>query len=165
MAFKDGLLSEFDVEMANTRRTLERVPDGKFDFKPHEKCGTLGWMASHVATIPHWATITLQQDSFDVAPAGGASHTPPKPGNRKELLEAFDKSVAEARAAINGASDEDFQKPWALLMGGKQLFSMPRAAVLRSMVFNHGNPSPRAVDNVSAVAGRAATSAVWALGG
>lgn len=137
MALKDTLLPEFDMEMDATRRTLERVPDDKFDWKPHHKSGTLGWLAAHVSNIPHWATITMQQNSLDLAPAGGQSYTPPKPTNRKELLEQFDKNRADARAALTAGNDAEYAKPWALLMGGKQLFSEPRSSVLRRMVFNH----------------------------
>ena len=137
MAFKDTLLPEFEMEMDNTRRTLERVPDDKFSWKPHEKSGTLGWMATHVATIPHWAKITMEQDSLNLAPEGGSSFTPSNPANRKELLEVFDKNRAEARAALAASSDASYAKPWALLMGEQELFREPRAAVLRRMVFNH----------------------------
>lgn len=137
MAFKDTLLSEFDMEMDNTRRTLERVPDEKFSWKPHEKSGTLGWMAGHISNIPHWAKMTMEQDSLDLAPAGGPPMTAPKPANRKEVLENFDKNRAEARAALSAGSDADYAKSWALLMGGRELFREPRTAVLRRMVFNH----------------------------
>jgi uncharacterized damage-inducible protein DinB len=137
MSMKDILLPEFDMEMDNTRRTLERVPDGKFDWKPHERSGTLGWMAGHVAAIPHWASITMQQESLDLAPAGGSNYVPPKPTNRKEVLEFFDKNRAEARSALVAGDDAAYAKPWALLMGGRQLFSEPRSAVLRRMVLNH----------------------------
>jgi uncharacterized damage-inducible protein DinB len=138
MHFKDILLPEFDMEMDNTRRTLERVPDDKFGWKPHEKSGTLGWMATHVATIPNWAKITMEQDSLDIAPAaGGSDSVPPRPSNRKDLLDIFDKNRAEARAALAAGDDAAYAQPWALLMGGKQLFSEPRSAVLRRMVLNH----------------------------
>jgi len=137
MHVKDSLLPEFDMEMDNTRRTLERVPDDKFSWKPHEKSGTLGWMATHIATIPQWAKITLEQDSLDLALSGGSNFVPPKPANRKELLEVFDKNRSEARAALAAADDKTYGKSWALLMGGKELFREPRAAVLRRMVFNH----------------------------
>jgi uncharacterized damage-inducible protein DinB len=137
MPLKDSILPEFDMEMDATRRTLERVPDDKFDWKPHEKSGTLGWMAGHIAQIPQWGAITMQQDSLDLAPPGGPAYTPPKPANRKEVLDNFDKNRAAARAALAAGDDATYGKPWALLMGGKQLFSEPRAAVLRRMVFNH----------------------------
>ena len=137
MPLKDILLPEFDMEMDNTRRTLERVPDGKFDWKPHDKSGTLGWLAGHVANIPHWAVMTMTQESLDLAPVGAARPSQPKPATQKEVLDFFDKNRAEARAALAGGNDASFAKPWALLMGGKQLFSEPRSAVLRRMVFNH----------------------------
>jgi uncharacterized damage-inducible protein DinB len=137
MPIKDILLPEFDMEMDNTRRTLERVPDDKFGWKPHEKSGTLAWMATHIATIPYWATVTMQRDSLDLAPPGGSNFVPSKPSNRKELLELFDKNRAEARAALAAGEDATYAQPWALLMGGRQLFSEPRSAVLRRMVFNH----------------------------
>ncbi|HUB01606.1 MAG TPA: DinB family protein [Terriglobales bacterium] len=137
MAFKDTLLSEFDMEMDNTRRALERVPDGKFGWKPHEKSGTLGWMATHIATIPHWAKMTMEQESLDLSPAGGSEFVPPKADTRKELLDLFDKNRAEARAALAGGDDVSYAKSWALLMGGRELFREPRSAVLRRMVFNH----------------------------
>ncbi|MGH9438249.1 MAG: DinB family protein, partial [Terriglobia bacterium] len=94
MALKDALLPEFDHEMANTRRTLERVPEGKFGWKPHEKSTTLGRLASHVAELPGFATITLAHDSFDMAPPGGAKRQPLNASTRQELLETFDKNVA-----------------------------------------------------------------------
>ena len=137
MTISKSILPEFDHEMANTRKTLERIPGDKFGWKPHEKSGTLGWMATHVATIPNWAKITMEQDSLDLAPAGGSDFVPPRPSNRKDLLDIFDKNRAEARAALAAGDDAAYAQPWALLMGGKQLFSEPRSAVLRRMVLNH----------------------------
>jgi uncharacterized damage-inducible protein DinB len=137
MAFKDTLLAEFDMEMDNTRRTLERVPDEKFGWKPHEKSGTLGWMATHIASIPHWAKMTMEQESLNLAPAGGSNFVPPKADNRRELLELFDKNRAEARNALAAGDDSSFAKPWALVMGERELFREPRANVVRRMVFNH----------------------------
>ena|ERR1043166_7502118 len=66
-----SLLPEFEQEMAGVRKTLERVPDDKFDYKPHPKSGSLGWLAGHLANLPSWTVFTLQQDSLDLAPAGG----------------------------------------------------------------------------------------------
>ena len=70
MAIAQSLLPEFDVEMANTRKTLERVPDSKFDWQPHQKSGSMGWLAGHLANLPLWAAVTLQQDSLDLEPPG-----------------------------------------------------------------------------------------------
>jgi len=137
MTIGQSLLGEFDQEMAGTRKTLERLPDQKWNWKPHDKSGTIGWMAGHIATMPGWITMTLQTEKFDYAPVGGAPYEPPKMENRQQILAEFDKGVTEARKAIAGASDADMMKDWTLLAGGQTIFTMPRAACLRSMIFNH----------------------------
>ena len=103
MTIKDALLPEFDQEMANTRKTLERVPDGKFDWKPHTKSMAMGALAVHVASIPQWAGMTLNTPQFDVRPVGGPETRAPELHTRAEILSHFDKSTAEARAALAAA--------------------------------------------------------------
>jgi uncharacterized damage-inducible protein DinB len=137
MTIAESMLPEFDQEMENTRKVLERVPDDRWNWKPHEKSGTLGWLASHVATMPEWATLTMTQDELDYAPVDGPGYQPPKTENRKQLLEVFDKGVAEARKAIAAGGDQDMMKTWTLLGGGQTIFAMPRVAVMRGMVMNH----------------------------
>ena len=137
MALKDALLPEFDHEMANTRKTLERVPDDKHAWKPHSKSGTMGWLANHIATMVGWTADVIEKESFDVSPAAGSPPAMPKTENRRQLLEVFDSSVARARAAISGAGDAQLMQPWSLLSGGKPIFTMPRAMVLRGFVMNH----------------------------
>ena len=137
MAIAEALLPEFDQEAASTRTTLERVPDGKFDWSPHEKSGTMGWLAGHLATIPTWATVAINQDSLDLMPDGKPYSPPPAPTSVTELLETFDKNVADARAAIAGASDEQLIETWSLLRNGENMMSMPRVAVVRGFVMNH----------------------------
>src|SRR6185436_18353047 len=107
MGLSNALLPEFDNEMANTRRTLERVPDDKFDWKPHEKSSAMGALASHLARLASWASLTILGDSFDLAPGGIPARFPPLESN-KALLETFDAAVADARAAIANASDDVF---------------------------------------------------------
>ena len=136
MPIAQALLPEFDQEMASTRKTLERVPDDKWDYKPHEKSGALGWLAWHLSHLPEWTVYTLKQDALDLAPAGGRPDFA-LPKNRKEVLEAFDRNVAEARKAIQATSDEEFMKPWTLLKGGQKLMTLPKIAVMRSFVMNH----------------------------
>jgi uncharacterized damage-inducible protein DinB len=137
MSIAQSLLPEFNEEMANTRKVLERVPDEKWNWKPHEKSGTAGWLAGHVGTIPEWLTMTLNTESLDYAPVDGPTYTPPKLENRVQVLAAFDKGSSEARAALTSASDTDMMKGWTLLAGGKEIFTMPRAACIRSMILNH----------------------------
>jgi uncharacterized damage-inducible protein DinB len=137
VSLSQSLLSEFDHEMANTRKVLERIPEDKLDWKVHEKSNTIGWVGMHLAEIPGWADVTLNQDALDIAPPGGEAYRTPAATSRREILERFDKNVAAARAAIAAAPDEQFMKPWSLLNGGQTVFTMPRVAVLRSFVLNH----------------------------
>src|SRR5271170_3017342 len=138
MAIRDALLPEFDQEMATTRKTLERVPEGKPDWKPHEKSMTMSRLAGHVAELPSFIVMALQQDSFNVRPAGGG---PPRQPllmtSRKQLLEEFDKNVASLRTSLASASDETLMKQWSLLAGDKTIFAAPRLGVIRTFFLNH----------------------------
>jgi uncharacterized damage-inducible protein DinB len=137
MTIGQSMLSEFDEEMKNTRKMLERVPDDKWGWKPHEKSGTMGWLAGHVGTVPEWIAMTINTEELDYAPVDGPSYEPPKITNRKELLAAFDKASAEARAALASVSDQEIVKGWKLLAGGKEIFTLPRVACIRGMCMNH----------------------------
>jgi uncharacterized damage-inducible protein DinB len=133
MSIAQSFLPEFDHEMQSTRKLLECVPDGKFSYKPHEKSMTLGHLASHVAQIPEYVISTIRLERLDFT----GSEKPFEATTRKELLDAFDAKSAEARNALSGASDEEMAKIWTLTYKGQQIFSLPRAAVLRSMCLNH----------------------------
>jgi len=137
MKLSELFLPEFDNEIQGVRKTLERVPDGKFDWKPHSKSGTMGWLAGHLANLPWWATVTIQQDSLDLMPGGKAMELPPAPKSNKELLAMFEAKAAEGRAALAAASDEELRKPWTLYKAGQQVLQMPKFVVLRNFVLNH----------------------------
>ena len=137
MAIAEALLPEFDQEAAGVRRTLERVPADKFDWRPHEKSGTMIWLAGHLANLPSWAVLTIEQDTLDLAPGGEPMPAPPTPATVGELVATFDREAAAARAAIAGAADDALMKPWTLLRNGTVLMTLPKAAVVRSFVMNH----------------------------
>jgi len=133
MTFSQTVLPEFEEEMKSTRKLLECVPDGKFDYQPHAKSMTLGRLATHVAEVPSWTGPTLDQEVLEMDPA----FKPHIATSRAELLQIFDKGVAEARAKISASSDEAWGKTWSFKMNGKIMMSMPRSVVLRSMILNH----------------------------
>lgn len=137
MSISQGLLPEFDQEMAGTRRVLERVPEGKSDWKPHAKSMTLGRLASHLAELPGWALLTLEATELDVAPPGQPPAKPATLDSTADILALFDRNCAAARKAIAAAADPDWIVSWTLKKGGTSLRSMPRAGVMRSMVINH----------------------------
>lgn len=136
MGIAQGMLPEFDHEMAGVRRTLERVPEDRLGWRPHPKSMTLGGLASHLANVPSWIGPTIGQDRLDVAP-GGTPVRQEEMTARQALLDHFDRHLSEGRAALAGAADEALLAPWTLLGNGQPLFTMPRVAVLRSFVMNH----------------------------
>ena len=83
MAISEALLPEFDQEMPGVRRTLERVPADKFEWRPHERSGTMIWLAGHLANIPSWAVLTIGQDALDLAPGGEPMPQPPDARHRR----------------------------------------------------------------------------------
>jgi len=137
MGMNQALLPEFDQEFANTRKMLERVPDDKLAWKPHAKSFSMGELATHIAEVPGWMGVTIEQDSFDVAPPGGQTYQRPKLGSTKEILAMFDKNLPIARAALERATDQKLLAPWSFLKGGQVMFAMPRIAVVRSFLMNH----------------------------
>ena len=133
MPFSQTLLPEFEEEMKNTRRILECVPDGKFDFQPHPKSMTLGQLTAHLATIPAWTTSAVDLDVLDIP----ADYKPEVFNTRAELLAAFDKGVAEARTKVAGCSDDKWQQTWTFKFDGQTIIQMPRSNVMRSVIMNH----------------------------
>lgn len=133
MAIADAFLPEFDHEMATTRKLLERVPEEKFDWKPHAKSMTLGALASHVVNIVWWGEVTLERPEFDV------EGSPPLPSaaSRAELLSKFDRNVQATRKLLAGKADPELLAPWSLKQGKQTFFTMPKAVVWRSFVMNH----------------------------
>jgi uncharacterized damage-inducible protein DinB len=137
MSIAASMLPEFDMEMANTRKTLERIPADKFDFKPHEKSMSMINLATHIANMVDWGTTTLTQDEFDMQPPGTEPYKELPASSVAELLEKFDTNATAMRAALTTVTDEAMMKGWSLLSGGNVIFTQPRAGVLRGMIFNH----------------------------
>lgn len=129
-----SLLPEFEHELANTRKTLARIPEGKNDWKPHATSMELMALATHIAQIYFWMAWTIREPEFDLAKADQAR---PEIRSTGDLLAFLDRNAAEAKAALVGASDEVLLSPWTLRNGDQVFFTMPRIAVLRGMVFNH----------------------------
>jgi uncharacterized damage-inducible protein DinB len=133
MTFSQTLLPEFDEEMKNTRRILERIPDDKLDYQPHTKSMTMGRLATHVAELPGWALPTIDQDLLEMT----SDYKPRIAKNNAELLEIFDKGVADAHGRIAATSDEVWGKTWTFKWNGQVVMSMPKAAVMRTVIMNH----------------------------
>ena len=137
MTLSELLLPEFDEEMATTRRAIERAPAEKYEWRPHAKSNTLGWLVGLCSSMPSWVTSTLKQDSLDLMPAGKPPGPAPSPKSVRDALETFDKNVAEARAALAATKDEEFDRPWRLMVSGKTVVERPKYEILRTQVINH----------------------------
>ncbi len=137
MSIAQSLLPEYDHEMATTRKHLERTPLAHKDWKPHPKSMTLGAVAVHLAEIPSWTKVTLQETELDMAPPGGSGYSPPEFASVDAMLAHFDQHVAEGRRILAATRDADFMVPWSLKATGQTLFTLPRLAVIRTWVLNH----------------------------
>lgn len=137
MPIADWLLPEFDVEIAATRRHLERVPMDEPDWKPHEKSMTIGYLAFLCASLPGWVTSTLKRTELDIKPPPGKTWGDDAPRSIAGLLERFDHDVAKAREDLRTATEADWEVPWSLKMGDVILMTQPRWMVYRTSVMNH----------------------------
>jgi uncharacterized damage-inducible protein DinB len=137
MSIAESLIPEFNNEMKTTRSLLERVPEDKADWKPHQKSMSLGKLSIHLATLPSLAIRALNATEMDMNPPGGPAFVPPSFESLGRTLELFDKNEADVREALSNASDAELMTEWSLKNGGATIFAMPRVAVLRSIVMNH----------------------------
>jgi len=134
MSISDALLPEYDREMAQTRRLLERLPEDRLSWKPHESSRTLGGLATHIAGLPRWAVAVFDNPVFDLDAAG--LQTPELP-SRQAIVELFDRQAAAARRALAARTDAEYLARWTLRQDGENVFTLPRAGIIRAMVLNH----------------------------
>ncbi|MFN7915055.1 MAG: DinB family protein [Vicinamibacterales bacterium] len=134
MALRDGLLAEFDHEMAATRRLLACVPGDRLDWAPHPRSRSFGALASHIAAIPFWSAQILDRDAFDLDDAAEDGETVAASG--QAVLSRFSEGRALARRLLD-RSEAELAAQWSLRQGGQPLFSMPRAAAFRTFVLGH----------------------------
>jgi uncharacterized damage-inducible protein DinB len=137
MSIAQTLLPEFDREMANTRGLLEAVPEADAGWKPHPKSYSLGELAAHIATLPLWGKLVLQDPELDLGEPANASIAQVPFTTVAALLDRFDRQVREARSALASMSDAEMGVTWSLKNRGMAVFSLPRAAVLRGFILSH----------------------------
>jgi uncharacterized damage-inducible protein DinB len=133
----EALLAELEAELGGTRVVLALVPEQHTGFRPHPKSWTLGELALHVANVLTWLPITLRTTELDLDPPGGPRLVPAKFESAAANLRAFEQHAAAARTALAGASEADLALPWTLKKHGQAMFTLPRAACIRSFVLNH----------------------------
>jgi len=134
MKMKDSLIAEFERESQTTRRHLERLPDDKLDWRPHEKSFTAGGLASHIAELISWADSILNLDELDIDPA---TYKPYQASSVADLLKTFDDNVGACRQVLAGAADATLEQSWRFKMMGRLLFERPKAEVFRDFILSH----------------------------
>ena len=136
MNLKEFLLAEVGREVERSRRALEQAPEGKYDWKPHEKSMIFGYLASMVATIPMWITMQINQEELDVAPADGGKFEQKRLDTSSELIEALDKAAAGARSAFEQTTDEHLKTNWRLLARGNVVMEAPRFEMIQDTLLH-----------------------------
>ena len=134
MRLADSFIAELEMESTTTRRVLERLPEAQLAWKPHGKSSSLGQLALHVALLPQQLTGFVAGDSLDMTTVDTRQ---PAPTSRAEVMAAFDGSLDAARTYLASLDDARAAEVWRLLARGTELFAAPRAAVIRSFLFNH----------------------------
>jgi uncharacterized damage-inducible protein DinB len=133
MPISDGLLQELEMESARSRALLARLPEDKLGWKPHEKSMPLGRLATHIAELPGWGKLTLEQDVLDM----GEGFTPTVCDSVAAILDVHDKNVAEFKEVLASTPDEEYAKTWTMKFKGQDVFSAPKMGVVRDFVLNH----------------------------
>ena len=134
MTIGQMVAAELQQEAVATRKMLERVPNEKFSWQPHEKSMTLIRLAGHIAEMVMWTDATLKADELDFATA---DYKPKEYTDVSELVADFDKNIADAVETLNSTANETMMQNWRLRNGEQIYFELPKAAVLRTMVMNH----------------------------
>jgi len=137
MKLTELFLNQLTSEEGGTRRVLERVPEGRNDWKPHEKSMPLGYLSALVAGMPGWIAFMVNRDELDIASAEGAKFKPQIPATNRELLDAFDESLAKARRALEETTDQRLMAPWKFIVAGHVADERPRYMMIRDAVFSH----------------------------
>jgi uncharacterized damage-inducible protein DinB len=130
----ERMAGEIQQEAVTTKRVLERIPTDKLSWKPHPRSMSLGQLAMHVATIPGSISKLAQLEEFDVSEA---KFDPPSPKDAKEILTALDASIKAAQEYLSGVSESAAMGTWRLKANGKEVFTMPRVGLLRTIMLNH----------------------------
>jgi len=138
MKITELLLEELDREAEGIRKSLERVPEGKNDWKPHQKSMPLGSLATMVANMPAWLDIVVNTDELDINPPQGPQYRPPAWKTRKDLLDQFEASLKKGREALQKTTDDHLlNTKWRMLSGGKPMSEQTRYVAIRDGVLNH----------------------------
>ena len=136
MKLTEFFREELDREVDRSRKALEQVPDGQYQWKPHERSMIFGYLADMVATIPTWISMEIDRDELDIAPPEGQGTKKEQKETKAELLKALDEAATGARSALEKTSDEHLMTNWKLLAQGNVVMELPRYQFIQETI-NH----------------------------
>ena len=136
MKLTEFFREELDREVERSRKALEQVPDGQYQWKPHERSMVFGYLADMVATMPTWVAMEIDRDELDIAPAEGQSTKKAPKETSADLVKALDEAAAEARMALEKTTDEHLETDWKLLARGNVVWQASRKEVIQDTI-NH----------------------------
>jgi|SRR5215203_785568 len=134
MKLTEFFREQLDREVERSRKAIQQVPDGKYDWKPHDKSMIFGYLADMVATIPTWITMEINQDELDVAPVEGKGTKAPPKETSADLVKALDEAAAQARTALEQTTDEHLMTNWKLLARGNVVTELPRYVMIQETI-------------------------------
>jgi uncharacterized damage-inducible protein DinB len=137
MPINQLLLAELDLEVQANRQLLERLPDGKWDWRPHERSMNLSRLATHVAEIPSWSNAILMADEIDFMSPEMQAWVPREMQSREEILAELESATATCRGHLEATSDEDFERIWTMKAGDQVAMQDKKYMVFRRQVLNH----------------------------
>jgi uncharacterized damage-inducible protein DinB len=137
MEMKDFILAQLEREVATSRKVLERVPEGKNDWKPHEKSMALGYLAAVVASMPGWVSLMVEKDQVNFGDPSSERFRPRVAESRAELLKVLEDGAADARRVLTNTTDDHLMKPWRFMMNGQTISEDPRHVVLSNALLSH----------------------------
>src|SRR5665213_2421426 len=137
MELKEFFLAQLDREAASSRKAIERTPEGRNDWKPHEKSMPLGLLAALVATMPSWIAMMIDTDELNLDDPSNEKFRTKPVASKAELLKLLDEGVAKSRKSLQAATEEHLLKPWSFRMGGRTISEAPRHVMITDSVFSH----------------------------
>lgn len=139
MTMTELLLADLEREAVRSRKSLEQVPSGKEEWKPHDKSMAFGYLTQMIATMPSWIAMMVGQDELDIAPKDGPSYRPAPMPTSADLVKGLDQSVAAARSALQKTNDEFLRTTWRMLAAGQVVWEAPRDEAIRDTLYHQAH--------------------------